>query len=148
MLVSKNWAYFPSLTLFQKTDWTSQADLTTSASPKCFLERFDEEAPDCNRVTPGTLPCRCDGSWGESIEDFVWQNTTYRSLAFTATAAMQCLTPTTQMIAQAFFYCKSPMAVLLGRTPSPSPADTSISLQMTAKRLLPIRHMCYRLVCR
>jgi hypothetical protein len=98
-------AYFPSFTLFQRTDWTSQANLQAIVPPKCFLGWYDENVDDCG-LTKGSLPCQCPGSWGDSIRDFKWQNTSYRTLRFQASPDMVSADPTVQMIAQTFFSCK------------------------------------------
>ncbi|OBT77156.1 hypothetical protein VF21_05058 [Pseudogymnoascus sp. 05NY08] len=66
-------AYFLSLTLFRRADWTSQANLDVSVPGKCFLGWHNESAPDCNAVDPGT-PCQCAGSWDERVWDFDWHN--------------------------------------------------------------------------
>ncbi|OBT53607.1 hypothetical protein VE04_05157 [Pseudogymnoascus sp. 24MN13] len=99
--------YFPSLTLFQRADWTSQANLDVSVPGKCFLGWYDESAPDCSDVEPGVTPCQCAGSWDEKVTDFQWHNTSYRALTLTSNSSMMSKVPTTQMIAQAFFNCKS-----------------------------------------
>lgn len=106
-LITQDDVYFPSVALFQRPDWSSQGYLNvTNAPPKCFLGWYQENAPDCNTVAPGTLPCRCDGSWSEEVASFMWQNVSYQYLDMQATSAMLCKIPTTQMILQAFYWCK------------------------------------------
>jgi hypothetical protein len=99
--------HFPSLTLFQRADWTSQANLDVSVPGKCFLGWYNESAPDCNDVDPGVTPCQCSGSWDDKVLDFQWHNANYRALTLTSNASMLSKVPSTQMIAQAFFNCKS-----------------------------------------
>ncbi|KIM95647.1 hypothetical protein OIDMADRAFT_133314 [Oidiodendron maius Zn] len=101
-------AYFPSIAVFQRMDWSSQATLDDiSAEPNCFLGWYEPNAADCNTSEPGTLPCSCNGSWSEDIRDFVWQNASYRYLNMQATSAMLCNIPTTLMILQAFYWFNS-----------------------------------------
>ncbi|KAK3939958.1 hypothetical protein QBC46DRAFT_314542 [Diplogelasinospora grovesii] len=112
-------AYFPSFTLFQRADWTSQAILGVSATPKCFLGWHDETAADCSIARDGLIfPCNCAGNWADSIRDFEWQNTSYRALTFTSSENTVSLSPTFRMIAQAFFTYDS----------SKSLADSSVIL--------------------
>jgi hypothetical protein len=96
---------FPSFTLFQRKDWTSQPNLQSATSPKCFLGWHDESAPDCGtRINPDdTLLCQCGDSWDDSIRNFQWQNTSYRALKFQASEAMVSASPTLSMLAQTFF---------------------------------------------
>lgn len=104
----QNETYFPSFTLFQRADWTSQANMQAEVSPKCFLGWFDEEAPECS-ANPGaepSLPCQCVGGWSDTIRDFKWHNTSYRALSFQASKDMVSPYPTIQMVAQTFFSCK------------------------------------------
>ncbi|KAK0639562.1 hypothetical protein B0T16DRAFT_518489 [Cercophora newfieldiana] len=112
-------ANFPSFTLFQRADWTSQANLQSGVSPKCFLGWHDESAPECG--PDRALPCQCSGSWGDSIGDFKWQNTSYRALKFQASEDMMSASPTVQVIAQTFFSYDSKKANQdSSRTLSPS----------------------------
>lgn len=134
--------YFPSLTLFQRADWTSQANLDVSVPGKCFLGWYDETAPDCSDVEPGTTPCQCPGSWDQKVTDFQWHNTTYRSLTLTSTSSMLSTVPTTQMIAQAFFNCKSCQSFShLNRL------RLTVSEQMTLHRLVKTHQSSCRQVC-
>ncbi|KAK3984759.1 hypothetical protein QBC44DRAFT_9091 [Cladorrhinum sp. PSN332] len=95
-------AYYPSITLFQQKDWTSQAVLDVSARPKCFIGPFNETAPECGTVSLG-LDCQCHNRWAEDVVDFEWQNTSYRALTLMSSQPMVSLRPTSLMIAQAFF---------------------------------------------
>ncbi|KAK4148706.1 hypothetical protein C8A00DRAFT_47516 [Chaetomidium leptoderma] len=89
-----------------RADWSSQANLGVSVPGKCFIGWYDENAPDCNELAPGTTPCQCAGSWGQDVMDFKWQNISFRALTLISTSSMVSLAPTTQMIAQAFFTCE------------------------------------------
>lgn len=99
--------HFPSLTLFQRADWTSQANLDVSVPGKCFLGWYDESAPDCIDVDAGVTLCQCAGSWDSKVWDFKWHNASYRALTLRSNAFMLSKVPSTQMIAQALFNCKS-----------------------------------------
>ncbi|KAK4450974.1 hypothetical protein QBC34DRAFT_296205 [Podospora aff. communis PSN243] len=96
---------FPSFTIFQRKDWTSQPDLQAATTPKCFLGWHDESAPDCGTSAnpDDALPCQCGTSWDDRIQDFQWQNTSYRALKFQASEAMISTSPTLSMLAQTFF---------------------------------------------
>ncbi|KAK0622619.1 hypothetical protein B0T14DRAFT_150695 [Immersiella caudata] len=96
---------FPSFTLFQRKDWSSQPDMQATNPPKCFLGWHDESAPECG-TSPSyddALPCQCAGSWDNSIRDFEWRNTSYRALKFRASEDMVSASPTISMMAQTFF---------------------------------------------
>ncbi|KAK4645796.1 hypothetical protein QC761_204725 [Podospora bellae-mahoneyi] len=95
---------FPSVTLFQRADWTSQANLEVDPLPKCFLGWHNETAPDCDITsTSYTGSCQCSNRWNDRIEDFEWQNTIYRAFTLTSSLSMVSPMPTYQMIVQAFF---------------------------------------------
>ena len=98
---------FPSFTVFQRKDWSSQPDLQAANPPKCFLGWHDESALECGSSPnpDDALPCQCAGSWDSSIRDFRWQNTSYRALRFQAAENMVSASPTISMIAQTFFRC-------------------------------------------
>ena len=98
---------FPSFTVFQRKDWSSQPDLQAADPPKCFLGWHDESAPECGSSSNSddALPCQCAGSWDNSIRDFQWQNTSYRALRFQASEDLVSTRPTTSMLAQTFFRC-------------------------------------------
>ncbi|KAK4174862.1 hypothetical protein QBC36DRAFT_356192 [Triangularia setosa] len=115
-------AHFPSITLFQRVDWTSQANLEVDPPPKCFLGWHNETAPDCD-VTAAeyTGSCQCGNRWSDRIENFEWQNTSYRAFTLTSSIAMASPRPTYQMIAQAFFtYDTSKARADTSRVLSPS----------------------------
>ncbi|KAK4198896.1 hypothetical protein QBC40DRAFT_340947 [Triangularia verruculosa] len=96
--------HFPSITLFQRVDWTSQAKLEVDPPPKCFLGWHNETAPDCEITSAEyTGACQCGNRWSDRIEDFEWQNTSYRAFTLTSSISMVSPMPTYQMIAQAFF---------------------------------------------
>ncbi|KAK4191329.1 hypothetical protein QBC35DRAFT_487939 [Podospora australis] len=102
--------YFPSLTLFQRSDWTSQANLDVSARPKCFLGWHNEKAPSCDNITIPGVACQCTDQWDDDVRDFEWQNTSYRALSLISSKSMVSPIPTYQMIAQAFFTFNSSQA--------------------------------------
>ena len=95
--LTQDWASFPSIALFQRIDWTSQANLV-SWPGKCFLGWHDEAAPACDKVEPGTLPCKCGGNWASDVNTIVWRNATYSYKTLKATPSMVSLAPTTQLI--------------------------------------------------
>ncbi|KAK4222528.1 hypothetical protein QBC38DRAFT_80874 [Podospora fimiseda] len=101
--------YFPSITLLQQDDWSSQADLDDSSPPKCFIGRYDEQLPDCGTVFPGS-PCKCHNRWGGEVIDYEWQNSTYRTITLTPSESMISRQPAGLMIAQAFFNYNSTKA--------------------------------------
>ncbi|KAI1135791.1 hypothetical protein F5Y05DRAFT_421172 [Hypoxylon sp. FL0543] len=105
-------AYFPSITLFQREDWTSQGTLDVSPSrPKCFIGWADEDAPNCRLSRSQDLPCRCEDRWEESIGNFTWGGTRYRTLSLVSSEALLCTKPTTLMLAQAFLWYDSSKAI-------------------------------------
>ncbi|KAK2592455.1 hypothetical protein QQS21_009834 [Conoideocrella luteorostrata] len=104
-------AAFPSIALFQRSDWSSQANITVNPPPKCFTGWHNETALPCSRVAPGA-PCSCAHSWDNEIEErFVWGNTTYRRLSLVSTKDVVSKRPSTLMIAQAFFNYNKTKAV-------------------------------------
>ncbi|KAI1410001.1 hypothetical protein F5Y13DRAFT_202628 [Hypoxylon sp. FL1857] len=104
--------YFPSITLFQREDWTSQGSLTVSpARPKCYIGWADEDAPNCASSRSQNLPCRCEDRWEESIGTFTWHGATYRTLTLVSSEALLCTVPTTLMLAQAFLWYDSSKAI-------------------------------------
>lgn len=106
--------YFPSVALFQRVDWTSQAVLnTTQATSKCYLGWYDNDAPHCADVPPGVLPCNCGSNWIPSVvEDFLWQNITYRYLVMVSSESLTCLSTSTEMLLQAFYWFNASQAWL------------------------------------
>ncbi|KAK3904055.1 hypothetical protein C8A05DRAFT_32193 [Staphylotrichum tortipilum] len=118
--------YFPSLTVLQRADWTSEATLTLSNLPKCGLHWLpppNHTLPSCRDVpSPGTEGCDCAANWDTAItESLVWQNTTYRALTLHATDDMLCVVPTTKMVVQAYFtYDATRAASDAGRVLHPS----------------------------
>ncbi|KAI1214344.1 uncharacterized protein F4807DRAFT_455984 [Annulohypoxylon truncatum] len=105
-------AYFPSITLLQRDDWTSQGILDVSrARPKCFVGWAGENAPNCGLSDSQSLPCRCEDRWEESIENFTWHGTKYRTLTLVSSEALLCTVPTTLMLAQAFLWYDSSKAI-------------------------------------
>ncbi|KAK0735324.1 hypothetical protein B0T21DRAFT_411962 [Apiosordaria backusii] len=114
--------HFPSITLFQRVDWTSQANLEVDPPPKCFLGWYNETAPDCGvTASDYTGSCQCGNRWSGRIENFEWQNTSYRAFTLTSSISMESPRPTYQMIAQAFFtYNTSQALVDSSRVLSPS----------------------------
>ncbi|KAI2465618.1 hypothetical protein F4781DRAFT_424665 [Annulohypoxylon bovei var. microspora] len=105
-------AYFPSITLFQREDWTSQGTLDVSrAPPKCFIDWAEEGAPSCGLSNSQRLPCRCEDRWEESIGNYTWRGTKYRTLTLVSSKALLCTVPTTFMLAQAFMWYDSSKAI-------------------------------------
>lgn len=105
---------FPSVALLQRLDWSSQANLTTTSRPKCFLGWYDENAPTCSNMTAGDT-CSCNDSWSQSItKNFSWQGVEYDLLSLSASGSLVSTQPTFLMFAQAFFTCMRPFyAVIL-----------------------------------
>ncbi|KAH9996985.1 hypothetical protein F4779DRAFT_606637 [Xylariaceae sp. FL0662B] len=102
--------YFPSLTLFQRVDWTSQGTLDVNrARPKCFIGWLDENATHCG-LNNSELPCSCHDRWSGTVEDFFWKGTLYRALSLIASEDMVCTVPNTLMLAQAFLWYDSSKA--------------------------------------
>ncbi|KAK0619514.1 hypothetical protein B0T14DRAFT_209641 [Immersiella caudata] len=97
---------FPAVVLFQRTDWASQAILSTDVRGDCFIGWSDPDAPACNDTTTSSPACRCEGSWADEITDFQWHGTTYRVLALESPLTRSPM-PTTQMITQTPFYYNS-----------------------------------------
>jgi len=103
--------YFPSITVFQRADWSSQAMIDIfggTRRPKCglhWLPPSDGSAPACSSIQDaGTELCDCSTNWDAAVtEAFVWKNTTYRAITLHATEDMVCVTPTTKMVAEVFF---------------------------------------------
>ena len=88
-------------------DWTSQAILNSTASSKCYLGWYNDSSAACDEVKQGQLPCVCSHNWTPYvIENFEWQNTTYRYMAMTSTRSLNCLSTSTQMLLQTFYWCK------------------------------------------
>ncbi|KAI1456514.1 hypothetical protein F4805DRAFT_468035 [Annulohypoxylon moriforme] len=105
-------AYFPSITLLQREDWTSQGILDVSrARPKCFVGWAEPDAPNCALSDSQRLPCRCEDRWEENIGNFTWQGTKYRTLTLVSSEALLCTVPTTLMLAQAFLWYDSSKAI-------------------------------------
>ncbi|KAI0180735.1 hypothetical protein GGR52DRAFT_566993 [Hypoxylon sp. FL1284] len=96
--------YFPSITLFQRVDWSSQAILTVHNKPKCFIGWADEGAPDCALSNSQNRSCRCADRWEHTIRNYTWRGIEYRTLSFLSSEAELCTVPTTLMLAQAFFW--------------------------------------------
>ena len=109
---SQTQAAFPSVALFQRQDWSSQADLIPLQ--KCFLGWLidsPKDEPPCNSLPPSAMvpgkSCNCTDSWShEIIENFEWQHTNYRCVSFTPSTALVSGVPTYSMTLQAFFNCK------------------------------------------
>ncbi|KAH8590421.1 hypothetical protein B0O99DRAFT_691635 [Bisporella sp. PMI_857] len=105
---------FPSIALFQRKDWSSQANLrgrfSETSGSKCFLGWYNETAPSCHDLPAGSLnndtQCTCRELWynnDQVIEDFVWMNTSYRYVAFNSPPWLSTSTPTYMLLLQAFF---------------------------------------------
>ncbi|KAI0830953.1 hypothetical protein F5Y06DRAFT_290631 [Hypoxylon sp. FL0890] len=104
--------YFPSITLLQRENWTSQGSLDVSrARPKCFIGWADPNAPNCGLSRPQNLPCSCEDRWEETIGTFPWRGATYRTLTLVSSKALLCTVPTTLMLAQAFLWYDSSKAI-------------------------------------
>ena len=106
--------YFPSITVFQRADWSSQAMIDIfggTRRPKCGLHWLppNGSVPACSSIQDaGTELCDCSTNWDAAVtEAFVWKNTTYRAITLHATEDMVCVTPTTKMVAEVFFSCRS-----------------------------------------
>ena len=62
-------------------------------------------------LVPGQS-CNCSDSWlHEVVEDFEWQNTSYRYLEFTPAENLVATVPTYEMTLQAFYDCRSSMTI-------------------------------------
>ncbi|KAI4251489.1 MAG: hypothetical protein LQ352_004817, partial [Teloschistes flavicans] len=91
----KDEAQFPAIALFQNKKWTSQATLRPK-SQKCFLGWLQEDAVSCDalkqeQLVPGQS-CNCKAGWTDDvIEDFGWQNTTYRYVSWRPSAKLVSL---------------------------------------------------------
>ncbi|KAE9378470.1 hypothetical protein N431DRAFT_554654 [Stipitochalara longipes BDJ] len=104
---------FPSVVLFQRKDWTSQANLlgrSGDTGSKCYLGWYNDNAPSCSSLPPesfgNSTQCTCEELWynnDEVIEDFLWMNTTYRYILFDSPSWLLCNTPTYMLMLQTFF---------------------------------------------
>lgn len=86
----------------QNVDWSGQASLTLDSKPKCFVGWMKEGLSSCDQVKPSEW-CNCTSQWDSSISTFVWHNTTYNMLAWSASEHSINSLPTTPILAQAFF---------------------------------------------
>ncbi|KAI1101405.1 hypothetical protein F4804DRAFT_344013 [Jackrogersella minutella] len=121
--------YFPSITLFQREDWTSQGSLDISrARPKCFIDWAKEDAPDCELSNSQHIPCRCDDRWEETIGNYTWQGTKYRTLTLVSSEALLCTVLTTLMLAQAFLKAVNNSSRLLSLSLSVAVYDPTLTL--------------------
>lgn len=106
---------FPAVAVFQKLDWTSQADISLAVRPKCFIGWFDESAPACDEASPGAT-CNCNQTWAsEFVEPYVWRNTSYRMLLLPSSKDMVSHDPTTILLTQVFFTCTLHFNILPAR---------------------------------
>ncbi|KAK4450333.1 hypothetical protein QBC34DRAFT_461816, partial [Podospora aff. communis PSN243] len=110
---------FPSLALFQRTDWASQAMLSTGIPGDCFIGWPDADAPPCNDTTHLFSACRCGDSWSDNVTEFAWHGTSYRMLTLTSPQLASTM-PTTQMITQTPFYYNSTHLTKSTFTPTPT----------------------------
>lgn len=90
-------------------DWTSQAQITLDSPPKCFVGWMRQGVANCDAVEPGDS-CDCGANWDSTVSQIEWRNTTYNKLAWITTKDMVNVVPTTPLLAQAFFNCKSPIS--------------------------------------
>lgn len=101
-------ARFPAITLFERGDWTSQANLVTNKTV-CFLDWVDRESPDCNQLSPEQMvpgqACNCNDSWSTTTTDFTWQHKNYQYLSFMPASNLVSRVPNYTMLLQAFFTC-------------------------------------------
>ncbi|TAQ86447.1 hypothetical protein B7494_g5223 [Chlorociboria aeruginascens] len=140
---------FPSIAIFQREDWTSQASLlgTDSAGvdSKCFLGWYDDSAPSCESLGKGNLGnttrCNCEELWynnGSVIEGFEWMNAVYRYTVFDAPAWLSSDTPTYLLTLQTFFTYN--MTLALSDSSSQNPTlfiaayDSELGLQNSFDR--------------
>ncbi|KAI0901157.1 hypothetical protein F4806DRAFT_183142 [Annulohypoxylon nitens] len=128
-------AYFPSITLLQRQNWTSQGILDVSrAPPKCFVGWADPDAQNCELSNSQNESCRCEDRWEKSIQDFEWQGVQYRTLTLVSSEALLCTVPTKLMLAQAFLWYDSSKALndssrLLSPSLSIAVYDPTLSLR-------------------
>lgn len=65
----------------------------------------------CDAVEAGES-CDCGGNWDTEIMRTQWRNTTYNILTWSTSEDVVNVIPTTTVLAQAFFNCKSPSSYL------------------------------------
>lgn len=92
--------------MLQNVEWSSQANLTVESKPKCFVGWMKDGLSACDRVEEPGDWCDCTSQWDGDTSYLVWQNTTYKMLAWNADEHMVNSRPTTPILAQAFFNCK------------------------------------------
>ncbi|KAE8446992.1 hypothetical protein EG329_011474 [Mollisiaceae sp. DMI_Dod_QoI] len=100
---------WPSIAVFQRSDWSSQGDLIGNMS-KCYLGWYNDTAPQCKTLDPKTFgnntECTCHELWynnDEVIDEFEWMGTTYRYMVFNSPPWFLCNTPTYLLSLQTFF---------------------------------------------
>jgi hypothetical protein len=83
---------FPAVTILQKTDWPTQAELEVEVnSPECFLGQYNTTASLCSQLEAKDLAtiskCRCTDGWNTTLGGFSWARGygDYASLDFSPT---------------------------------------------------------------
>ncbi|EPE35324.1 hypothetical protein GLAREA_11023 [Glarea lozoyensis ATCC 20868] len=117
---------FPSVAVFQRSDWSSQAILRSGGS-KCFLGWHNEAAPACASLDPKTFgnstQCTCKELWynNDSVfQEFIWQNTSYRYVVFDSPKWLISTNPTYLLLLQTFFDYNATKALLDSSTVNPT----------------------------
>ena len=102
---------YPSVAVLQNVDWSEQATLLPSISPKCFLG-YDSgpQAPSCATLSPGEVltvsSCSCKDSWTpEPKQTLIWANTNYTYMAFKPAPYLAADRPMRLLSLQVFFQC-------------------------------------------
>ena len=120
---------FPAVTIFQRSDWKSQAKLLND-SKKCFVGWIDDKAPMCNQVNVEHLgadqTCNCNNSWSPDVGDFFsWQGSDYHYMSLFPSSDLIVYRPTNIMILQAFFNCTIPLNWLVQEKKLTSKVDNA-----------------------
>ena len=141
-------ARFPAVTLFQRLDWSSQAQILPVSYAKCFLGWLEATGttPMCKDLSQQALApgqaCNCSEDWSSPVvEDFVWQKIVYRDLSFTPSAALIASTPTYIMTLQVFFNCKVPYLSHVQQSTYSMPDNATFSLKTSSQEQAPSLYM-------
>ena len=141
-------ARFPAVTLFQRLDWSSQAQILPVSYAKCFLGWLEATGttPMCKDLSQQALvpgqACNCSEDWSSPVvEDFVWQKIVYRYLSFTPSAALIASTPTYIMTLQVFFNCKVPYLSHVQQSTYSMPDNATFSLRTSSQEQAPSLYM-------
>jgi len=103
---------FPSTAVLQMRGWDTQATLSTSDSPKCWLDSYPNQTTSTSCSSPASgrslnsQSCDCSDIWDEKQVNLTWQGADYVYYNFPPPPSFMSTSPMRLLVLQVFYHCK------------------------------------------